>query len=390
MEITNSSGTLSKKYFYDACSVTPGLLQVCAAKPVGGTNPARVTKREGKRRNPTNWAQADTRTGLLIDRGYTGHEHMDAFGLINMNGRVYDPAVALFLSPDPVLQDPANALNYNRYSYVLNNPLKYTDPSGYLKMSLFDALAYLWNSPYGGTWAAGAGGVGDASRFTSESQATHAGYDYMNSTGSFPNGNDMHEAYRFYQSNSRYIRAVQTNGFSASSLGTTSFAYFSKYFSHFEYGGDQILEGGEKNVPGGDWDFWGDGGNVKYKGNALGGTNYIGPGPDKNPYTIDLDPVDELDAAARAHDYAYWQAKTGGFKGAKSNTNVRFADADLVYSAISIINRYYLGGIDLVTGQPISDRTFNLANAVYLFFAPIVVEKFRREGVNYPMLYPFE
>jgi RHS repeat-associated protein len=57
---------------------------------------------------------------------------MDDFGLINMNGRVYDPDLGLFLSPDPVLQDPANALNYNRYSYVLNNPLKYTDPSGYL------------------------------------------------------------------------------------------------------------------------------------------------------------------------------------------------------------------------------------------------------------------
>jgi RHS repeat-associated protein len=57
---------------------------------------------------------------------------MDDFGLINMNGRVYDPDLGLFLSPDPVLQDPANALNYNRYSYVLNNPLKYTDPSGYV------------------------------------------------------------------------------------------------------------------------------------------------------------------------------------------------------------------------------------------------------------------
>ncbi len=86
----------------------------------------------GKRRNPLNWSQPDTRTSRLTDRGFTGHEHMDDFGLINMNGRVYDPDLGLFLSPDPVLQDPANALNYNRYSYVLNNPLKYTDPSGYL------------------------------------------------------------------------------------------------------------------------------------------------------------------------------------------------------------------------------------------------------------------
>jgi hypothetical protein len=47
-----------------------------------------------------------------------------------MNGRVYDPLIARFLSPDPQLQDPGNWLNYNRYAYCINNPLKYTDPSG--------------------------------------------------------------------------------------------------------------------------------------------------------------------------------------------------------------------------------------------------------------------
>ncbi len=68
---------------------------------------------------------------LLFGRGYTMHEHLDVFGLINMNGRVYDPWTGRFLSPDPILQQPANSQNYNRYSYALNNPLKYTDPSGY-------------------------------------------------------------------------------------------------------------------------------------------------------------------------------------------------------------------------------------------------------------------
>ncbi|WP_265583775.1 RHS repeat domain-containing protein [Chitinimonas koreensis] len=64
-------------------------------------------------------------------RGYTGHEEIDGLGLVNMNGRVYDPVVARFLSVDPVLQDASNWQNYNRYSYVLNNPLMLTDPSGY-------------------------------------------------------------------------------------------------------------------------------------------------------------------------------------------------------------------------------------------------------------------
>jgi uncharacterized protein RhaS with RHS repeats len=43
---------------------------------------------------------------------------------------LYDPAVGRFLSPDPYVQAPGNWLNYNRYSYCLNNPLIYTDPDG--------------------------------------------------------------------------------------------------------------------------------------------------------------------------------------------------------------------------------------------------------------------
>ncbi len=67
----------------------------------------------------------------LPSDGYTGHEALDRTGFIHMNGRVYDPQLGRFLSPDPFVQDPANAQNWNRYSYVMNNPLKYTDPSGY-------------------------------------------------------------------------------------------------------------------------------------------------------------------------------------------------------------------------------------------------------------------
>jgi len=66
----------------------------------------------------------------ITDRGYTGHEHLEAFGLINMNGRVYDPVLARFLSPDPYVSDPGSTQGFNRYSYCLNNPFKYTDPSG--------------------------------------------------------------------------------------------------------------------------------------------------------------------------------------------------------------------------------------------------------------------
>ena len=74
-----------------------------------------------------------------FDHGYTGQEHMSAFGLINMNGRIYDPYLQRFISPDPYIQDPTDAQNYNRYSYCMNNPLMYTDPSGY-KWKIFKKI----------------------------------------------------------------------------------------------------------------------------------------------------------------------------------------------------------------------------------------------------------
>ncbi|HUW06276.1 MAG TPA: RHS repeat-associated core domain-containing protein, partial [Williamwhitmania sp.] len=85
--------------------------------------------------------------------GYTFHEHYDKLGLINMNrpkgahgntskinhrvaitfGRVYDPVVGRFLSVDPLVGNPLNSQDYNGYSYCGNNPLAFTDPSGYQK-----------------------------------------------------------------------------------------------------------------------------------------------------------------------------------------------------------------------------------------------------------------
>jgi RHS repeat-associated protein len=96
----------------------------------------------GARRNPDDWKEKDNRASWLINRGYTGHEHLDAFGIINMNGRVYDPVTAMFYSPDPLIQAPENWVNYNRYGYCMNNPLIYSDPSGYNNQPVNEQYRY--------------------------------------------------------------------------------------------------------------------------------------------------------------------------------------------------------------------------------------------------------
>jgi len=68
-------------------------------------------------------------------RGFTGHEMLDAVSLVHMNGRVYDPYVGRFLSPDPIIQTLALSQALNPFSYVMNNPLSLIDPSGYSWLS---------------------------------------------------------------------------------------------------------------------------------------------------------------------------------------------------------------------------------------------------------------
>ncbi|TFG80063.1 MAG: hypothetical protein E4H19_15875, partial [Chromatiales bacterium] len=89
----------------------------------------------GKRRG-SNWTGppdvADLAAiGQTTRDGFTGHEHLDNLELINMNGRIYDPVVARFLSADPYVQAPLNSQSLNRYAYVWNNPLSLVDPSGF-------------------------------------------------------------------------------------------------------------------------------------------------------------------------------------------------------------------------------------------------------------------
>ena len=124
LAITNSQGQVVEKRLFDAWG--------------------KLIKFESQSGNST----IPTQTGsMFLDRGYTGHEHLLGVGLINMNGRLYDPKLHRFLAPDNFVQDIYSTQNFNRYGYVLNNPLKYNDPSGEflsIVVGFFEGLANIF------------------------------------------------------------------------------------------------------------------------------------------------------------------------------------------------------------------------------------------------------
>ena len=90
--------------------------------------------------------QSVTRNTIGFLRGYCGHEMLNDFDIINMNGRLYDPVLGRFFSPDNYVQMPDNSQNFNRYTYCLNNPLKFTDPSGeFLNLIVGAAIGGVFN-----------------------------------------------------------------------------------------------------------------------------------------------------------------------------------------------------------------------------------------------------
>ena len=128
----NTSNVVVAEYNFDACSVKLGFCERSETKTVVELIPMSEAGREGRRRSADDWSYTLDANDLALfaDRGFTGHKYLKYFNLYNMNGRLYDPLVSRFLSPDPYIQDHTSTLDYNRYAYCLNNPLKYTDPSG--------------------------------------------------------------------------------------------------------------------------------------------------------------------------------------------------------------------------------------------------------------------
>lgn len=114
-------------------------------------------------RHLENGLAVDFNEESLLGRAFTSHEHLFGTGLIHMNGRMYDPQVRRFLSPDNYVQDPYSTQNYNRYGYVMNNPLSMNDPSGEIAWaavgvaaligSIVGAATYSLNALQTGDWS---------------------------------------------------------------------------------------------------------------------------------------------------------------------------------------------------------------------------------------------
>ena len=117
--------------------------------------------------------QTVTLNTIGFHRGYTGHEMLSEFKIINMNGRLYDPSIGRFFSPDKYVQMPDFSQNFNRYSYCLNNPLKYTDPSGEI----------FWLAPIITGALIGAAMSGVAYTVTSFAMGNWNGSDFLKSLG---------------------------------------------------------------------------------------------------------------------------------------------------------------------------------------------------------------
>jgi RHS repeat-associated protein len=163
-KVTKPSGTIEYKHYILAGSDPIAVRTLRFSGGVNGSNDTRYLHKDhlgsveaitdesagvlqrlsydafGKRRNAASWSGTPSSTdwaniNALGHRGFTFHEHLDNVELIHMNGRAYDPDLGRFISADPLIQAPFQSQSLNRYSYVMNNPLSLTDPSGHSWLS---------------------------------------------------------------------------------------------------------------------------------------------------------------------------------------------------------------------------------------------------------------
>ncbi|TMO54658.1 RHS repeat-associated core domain-containing protein [Pseudoalteromonas phenolica] len=149
-------------------------------------------------------------------KGYTGHKELSDLGIIHMNGRIYDPTLGRFVQADPFIQFPNNSQSYNRYSYVLNNPMSFTDPTGYFSFSGFLKQSYKRTMMIDGRYT--------AHKFTGRNPALHSiGVTALNFIPYFGPLAAAHANFDHALVNTGSLRAAFTSG--ATSLAISGVFY---------------------------------------------------------------------------------------------------------------------------------------------------------------------
>ena len=201
----------------------------------------------GQRRNALDWAtytpaQLLNFTPVIVDplptpRGFTMHEHLDAVGLIHMNGRVYDPRLGRFIQADIVIQSPGDAQSYNRYTYVFNNPLAYTDPSGnigFFAAALIGAVVGVVGNELDIPFLSAIGGLVVCT--SSGGTLCAVGFAFGSTLGG---GGNLGDAIR-----NGLLAGISAEAFSA--IGGSDLGFFDKVIAHGLTGGVlEVLRGGK-------------------------------------------------------------------------------------------------------------------------------------------------
>lgn len=128
VSLPSLENTRTLRYFVRGVSQSPALVLNEAGEIIEEHRYDPFGAQVSKSLDPANPERIKTHIGF---RGYTNHDWDTEFGLVDMNGRMYSPTLARFLSPDPHVQAPLNSQSLNRYVYAWNNPSKHEDPSGF-------------------------------------------------------------------------------------------------------------------------------------------------------------------------------------------------------------------------------------------------------------------
>src|SRR6266700_5045508 len=141
--IQTASATLSTRYF-----LTDHLGSISVLTDENGLVVERLSfDAWGKRRNADGGDDATGSITSQTTRGFTGEEELSVGSLVHLNGRVYDALLARFTSADPTVTDPMKMQGWNRFSYVGNDQLAFTDPNGFSWLSsFFHSVGNFFNS----------------------------------------------------------------------------------------------------------------------------------------------------------------------------------------------------------------------------------------------------